>query len=224
MRALLKVVLAGLVQLGALAVLVFVPAGSLRYWQGWALLGVFALSVWLPSIYIQITNPTALQRRMRGGPAAEDRTAQKIVMAALYGSLAGMCVAGGLTHRFGWPSASLAVCFLGDLLVAAGLGLVVLVVVHNNYASTTVQVESGQTVVSTGLYGMVRHPMYSANLIMLVGLPLALGCYWGLLFAIPGVVILMARIRDEEALLRAELTGYVAYTNQVRFRLLPGVW
>lgn len=224
MQALLKVVLAGLVQLGALAVLVFVPAGSLRYWQGWALLGVFALSVWLPSIYVQITNPAALQRRMRGGPAAEDRTAQKIVMAALYGSLAGMCVAGGLTYRLGWPAAPLAVCFLGDVLVAAGLGLVVLVVVHNNYASTTVQVESGQTVVSTGLYGVVRHPMYTANLIMLVGLPLALGCYWGLLFAIPGVIILMARIRDEEALLRAELPGYVAYTDRVRFRLLPGVW
>jgi len=117
-----------------------------------------------------------------------------------------------------------ALCVFGNLLVAIGLGLTVLVVIQNSYASTTVQVEAGQQVVSTGLYGVVRHPMYTANVIILVGLPLALGSYWALLFVVPGVGVLASRIGDEERLLREELPGYREYTTAVRHRLVPFVW
>jgi protein-S-isoprenylcysteine O-methyltransferase Ste14 len=223
-NAIAKVSLTGLVQLVALAVLLFGPAGDLHYWQAWVFLGVFALSAWIPSIYLQITNPAALQRRMRGGPAAEGRTVQKVAMAGLYLSLAAMCVISALDHRFGWSSMPAALCVIGNLLVAVGLGLTVLVVIQNSYASTTVQVEAGQKVVSTGLYGVVRHPMYTANVIMLVGLPLALGSYWALVFVIPGVGVLASRIHDEERLLRDELPGYREYTTTVRHRLVPLVW
>ena len=149
---------------------------------------------------------------------------QKVAMAGLYLSLAAMCVISALDHRFGWSSMPAALCVIGNLLVAIGLGLTVLVVIQNSYASTTVQVEAGQKVVSTGLYGVVRHPMYTANVIMLVGLPLALGSYWALVFVIPGVGVLASRIRDEERLLRDELPGYREYTTTVRHRLVPLVW
>ena len=124
----------------------------------------------------------------------------------------------------GWSSVPAAVSLIGDVAVAVGLGVVVLVVIQNSYASTTVQVASGQKVVSTGLYGLVRHPMYTGNVLMLVGLPLALGSYWALALVIPGVAVLAARIRDEEKLLGEELDGYREYTQKVRSRLIPYVW
>lgn len=224
MNAIAKVLLSGAVQLVAVGVLLFIPAGTFDYWQAWTFLAVFALSAWLPSIYLQLTNPAALQRRMRGGPVAEGRTVQKVAMTGLYLSLAAICVISALDHRFGWSSMPAALCVIGNLLVAIGLGLTVLVVIQNSYASTTVQVEAGQKVVSTGLYGVVRHPMYTANVIMLVGLALALGSYWAPVFVVPGVGVLASRIRDEERLLRDELPGYREYTTTVRHRLLPGVW
>jgi protein-S-isoprenylcysteine O-methyltransferase Ste14 len=161
---------------------------------------------------------------MRGGPAAEGRIVQKIVMIGLYGSLAMMCVVSGLDHRFGWSSVPTALSLAGDVVVAIGLGVVVLVVVQNSYASTVVQVEAGQKVVSTGMYGLVRHPMYTGNLMMLVGLPFALGSYWALVFIVPGVIVLASRIHDEEKLLADELTGYREYTDTVRYRLVPCMW
>lgn len=224
MNAVLRVSISGLVQLVVIGLLLFVPAGTFDFWQAWAFLIVFALSAWIPSIYLQITNPAALQRRMRGGPAAEGRTVQKVVMAGLYGSLAAMCVVSGFDRRFGWSSVPTALCVVGDVLVAIGLGVVVLVAVQNSYASTTVQVEVGQMVVSTGLYGVVRHPMYTGNVLMLVGTGLALGSYWALVFVVPGLIVLASRIRDEETLLRDELDGYRQYTQQVRYRLAPGLW
>jgi len=219
-----KVLVSGLVQLVLIGVLMFVPAGTVDYWQAWVFLAVVAVSTWLPSIHLQRSNPAAMQRRMRGGPAAEARAAQKLVMAGLYGSLVAMVVVSALDHRFGWSRVPAAVCLLGDMVAAVGLGMVMLVIVQNSYASSTVQVESGQTVVSSGLYGLVRHPMYTANVIMMVGIPLALGSYWGLVFVIPGLLTLAWRIRDEETLLRGELDGYREYTRKVRYRLVPGVW
>lgn len=224
MRGAFRVALAGLVQLAALAGLILIPAGTLDYWQAWMFLAVFAGAAWLPSIVVQVKNPAALERRMRGGPVAEQRPVQKVVMAGLYLSLAAMCVVGGLDRRYGWSSVPTPVCVAGAVLVALGLATVVAVTMQNNYASTTVAVEPGQQVVSTGLYGVVRHPMYTANAIMLVGLPLALGSSWALGFVLPGLLVLAARIRDEERLLDSELTGYREYRRRVRHRLVPGIW
>ncbi len=224
MEAVLKVAFAGLIQLTAIAALLFIPAGTLNYWQAWVLLAVIAATAFAPSIYLQITSPAAMERRMRSGPMAEGRTVQKIVMAGLYVSLAASCVVAALDHRFHWSSVPIAVCLAGVALVATGLVMTVLVVKQNNYASTTVQVETGQQVISTGLYSHVRHPMYTANALILTGLPLALGSYWGLLFLIPGVVVLASRIRDEEKLLTEQLDGYRDYTERVRHRLVPGMW
>lgn len=224
MKALARVLLTGLVQVLAIGVMLFAPAGTFHYWQAWVVLAVFTVSIWIPSGYLQLTNPASLERRMRGGPAAEGRTVQKLVMAVLYLSLVAMCVVGGLDHRFGWSLMPPALCVAGAAVLAVGMGMIVVVANQNTYASTTVQVEAGQQVVSTGLYGLVRHPMYSANTLMLAGLPLAVGSYWALLFVLPGVAVLASRIRDEEALLCTELSGYADYTRRVRYRLVPGIW
>jgi protein-S-isoprenylcysteine O-methyltransferase Ste14 len=219
-----KMLVFGLVELVVFGSMLFFPAGTFDYWQAWVFLAVVVLAAWIPTIYLQRKNPVVLERRMRGGPAAETRTAQKVVIAGLYLSLAAMVVVSVLDHRFGWSPVPTAICLVGDVLVAVGLGVVVLVIIQNSYAAATVQVEAGQKVVSTGLYGLVRHPMYTGNVIMMVGIPLALGSYWGLVFVVPALIVLASRIRDEEKLLQEELDGYREYTQKVRYRLMPGMW
>ena len=224
MKTIPKMLVFGLVELVVFGSMLFFPAGTFDYWQAWIFLAVVVLAAWIPTIYLQRKNPVVLERRMRGGPAAETRTAQKVVIAGLYLSLAAMVVVSVLDHRFGWSPVPTAICLVGDVLVAVGLGVVVLVIIQNSYAAATVQVEAGQKVVSTGLYGLVRHPMYTGNVIMMVGIPLALGSYWGLVFVVPALIVLASRIRDEEKMLREELKGYREYTQKVRYRLVPGMW
>ncbi len=224
MKIIPKLVVFGLVEFAVFGSLLFFPAGTLNYWQAWVFLVVVALWAWIPTIYLLRTNPIALQKRMRGGPTAEARMAQKVVIAGLYLSLAAMVVVSARDHRCGWSPVPPAICLLGDVLLAAGLTVVALVIIQNSYAAATVRVQTGQKVVSTGLYGMVRHPMYTGNVIMMVGIPLALGSYWGLVFVVPGLIVLALRIRDEEKLLREELKGYREYTQEVRYRLMPLMW
>jgi protein-S-isoprenylcysteine O-methyltransferase Ste14 len=219
-----KMVVLGLVEPVTFGLMLFLAAGTFNYWQAWVFLVVFALSGWIPGIYLLRTNPVALQRRMRGGPTAETRVVQKVVMGGAWSSLAAMFVVSGLDHRFGWTSVPTAICLVGDVLVAVGVSVMMLVVIQNSHAAATVRVETGQTLVSTGLYGLVRHPMYTGNAIMMVGIPLALGSYWALGFVIPGLIVLSLRIRDEEKLLQAELDGYREYTQKVRYRLVPCMW
>jgi protein-S-isoprenylcysteine O-methyltransferase Ste14 len=219
-----KMLVFGLVEPVVFGLILFLPAGTFNYWQAWLLLVVFALSTWIPSIYLLRTNPVALQRRMRGGPTAETRMVQKVVIAGWYLSVAAMFVVSALDHRFGWSPVPTAICLVGDVLVAVGLGVMMLVVIQNSYAAATVRVEAGQKLVSTGLYRLVRHPMYTGNVIAMVGIPLALGSYWGLVVVLPGLIVLASRIRDEEKLLQEELDGYREYRQKVRYRLVPCMW
>jgi protein-S-isoprenylcysteine O-methyltransferase Ste14 len=214
----------GLVEPVAFGLILFLTAGTVNYWQAWILLAVFAISTWISSIYLLRANPAALQRRMRGGPTAETRMPQKVVIGCFWLSLATMFIVSVLDHRFGWSAVPPAVFLVGDVLVAVGLGVVMLVIIQNSYAAATVRVEAGQKLVSTGLYGLVRHPMYTGNVIMMVGIPLALGSYWALVFVVPGLLVLALRIRDEEKLLQEQLDGYRQYTQKVRYRLVPCMW
>jgi protein-S-isoprenylcysteine O-methyltransferase Ste14 len=224
MKTLGKGLVSAALGLVAFGLMLFLPAGTLHYWQAWVFLAVFALSTWIPSVYLIRTNPAALERRMRTGPLAETRTLQRIVITVLFICFPAMFVVSALDHRFGWSPVPATVSLAGDVLVAIGLGVAMLVVIQNGYAAANVTVEAEQKVVTTGLYGLVRHPMYTGNVILMVGVPLALGSYWGLVFVIPGVVVLALRIRDEEELLEHELSGYREYTQQVHYRLVPYVW
>jgi protein-S-isoprenylcysteine O-methyltransferase Ste14 len=160
---------------------------------------------------------------MKAGPAAETRTLQKLVVTALIMAVVAVLVVSALDHRFGWSHVPVPVIVVGNIFVALGLGVAQLVIIQNSYAAASITVEAGQKVVSTGLYGLVRHPMYVGTLVMLIGTPLALDSYWGLLAVVFVAPILAARI-DDEKMLRQELDGYDEYTQKVHYRLVPGVW
>ncbi len=224
MKTAAKGLLSATLGLVAFGLMLFTPAGTIHYWQAWAFLAVFALSTWIPCVYLMRTNPAALERRMHVGPSAETRPLQRILITVVFISFPAMFVVSALDHRFGWSLVPASVSVVGDVLVAVGLGLAMLVIIQNSYAAANVTVEAGQQLVSTGLYGRVRHPMYTGNVFLMLGIPLALGSYWGLILVIPGLVVLVLRIGDEEDLLTHELSGYREYTQQVHYRLLPYVW
>jgi protein-S-isoprenylcysteine O-methyltransferase Ste14 len=204
--------------------LLFGPAGTLNYWQAWVFIAVFIVATIVPSIYLAVKNPAALRRRMHAGPAAETRTLQKIIMSGTILMVLAVTVLSALDHRFGWSSVPTPVVVLGDVLVGLGLGIAQLVIIQNSYAAATITVEADQELVSTGLYGLVRHPMYVGVVIMMVGMPLALDSYWGLVALIPGIAVLAVRILDEESMLKQELAGYREYMGKVHYRLVPYVW
>jgi protein-S-isoprenylcysteine O-methyltransferase Ste14 len=224
MKIVLQMMASSVFGLVFFGVLLFLPAGSLNYWQAWLFIAVFAVVTTIPSIYLAVNDPEALQRRMRAGPAAETRTAQRIAISGTILSVVAVLVVSALDHRFGWSQVPTAVILAGDLLVAVGLGIAMMVVIQNSYAASTVRVEAAQTVVTTGLYGLVRHPMYVGALIMMIGTPLALDSYWGLVTIVPALLALGYRISDEEKMLKDELVGYRDYTQKVHYRLVPGVW
>ncbi len=204
--------------------MVFWPAGTFDYWQGWAFIAVFAAATIIPSIYLAATNPAALKRRMQAGPAAESRPLQKVIITIAFFSIVAMIVVSALDFRFGWSSVSAVVSVVGDVLVGVGLLIAMITTIQNGYAAANINVESDQMVVSTGFYAVVRHPMYFGNVILMLGVPLALGSYWGLLFVIPGLGVLATRILDEEKALTLELSGYRDYIERVHYRLVPYVW
>lgn len=202
----------------------FVPAGTFDYWQAWVFIAVFALTTMVPSAILAVRYPDALARRMKAGPAAESRPAQRIIITLTIGLVFATLALSAVDHRFGWSTVPVWLIVVGNILVATGLGLAQLVVVQNNYAGASITVEADQPLVSTGLYGMVRHPMYMGTVIMMIGTPLALDSLWGLLCVLAAIPVLAARIVDEERMLVDELAGYSDYTQRVRFRLIPGVW
>ena len=204
--------------------LLFWPAGTFDYWQAWVFIAVFVVGAMVPTIYLAVAYPDAFRRRTRSGPFAETRTVQKFINVGIMLAVVTTGVVSAVDHRFGWSTVPTAVVVVGNVLVVAGLGLAELVVIQNNYAAATITVEEEQPVVSTGLYGLVRHPMYVGALIMMVGMPLALASYWALLTIIPGMLVFAARISDEEKALRQDLDGYQEYTEKVQYRLVPGVW
>jgi protein-S-isoprenylcysteine O-methyltransferase Ste14 len=224
MKTALQTATTTIIGLAAFLLMVFWPAGTFDYWQGWTFIAVFAAATMLPSLYLAATNPAALKRRMQAGPAAETRPLQKIIITFAFVSMGAMIVVSALDFRLGWSSVPAAISVVGDVLVATGLLIAMITTIQNGYAAANINVESDQTVVSTGFYALVRHPMYFGNVVMMVGVPLALGSYWGLLFVIPGLVVLATRILDEEKLLTIELTGYRDYAQRVHYRLVPYVW
>lgn len=224
MKILLQALASAIVGLAFFGLLLFVPAGTLNYWQAWVFIAVFMVATLVPSLYLAVRNPAALQRRMKAGPGAETRASQKLIISATIAAVVAVLVTSALDHRFGWSQVPPAIVLAGDVLVAVGLVAAQWVVIQNSYAAATITVEAGQTVVTTGLYGLVRHPMYAGTLIMMLGTPLALDSYWGLLAVIVAVPVLVARILDEETMLRQQLAGYPEYMDRVRYRLVPYVW
>jgi protein-S-isoprenylcysteine O-methyltransferase Ste14 len=220
----LRTLRASVIGLVVLGILVFVPAGTLAYWRGWLFVIVFALSTNAIGVYLACNDPALLERRMKVGPQAETRPIQKILITLAFVAFFALPAVSALDHRLGWSDVPGWVSVIGAFLVVLGLMVNLLVFRENSFGASTIEKMEGQRVISTGPYGLVRHPMYVGVLIMLLGVPLTLGSYWGLLFLVFNVPLLVLRILDEEAMLRRELDGYAEYAQRVRYRLMPGVW
>jgi len=211
----------GLIILGGL---LFVPAGTFAYWPGWAFVVVFTVMTQTIGLYLYFKDPALLARRMKAGPTKETRPLQRVLIAITFIAFLAVVVVSALDWRLGWSNAPLWVIVLGDLLVVLGLYVTLLVVQQNTFAGSTIEISEGQKVISTGLYGFVRHPMYLGALILTAGVPLALGSYWGLVIVVVVLPVLALRIVDEEKMLVGEFQGYSNYRQTVRFRLVPGLW
>jgi protein-S-isoprenylcysteine O-methyltransferase Ste14 len=207
-----------------LGLLLFLPAGTARYWQAWIYLSIFTGTSLLITVQLLRHDRALLERRMRGGPSAEKQPAQKFIMLWTSIGFVGLLVVPALDHRLGWSEVPLAVVVLGDLLVLVGFYLISLVYQANTFASATIEVTADQKVISTGPYAIVRHPMYASASLYLLGTPLALGSYWGFLALGAMMPFLIWRLVDEERYLAKNLSGYTEYQKTVRHRLVPFVW
>ena len=212
-KFLLGVVLVGL--------LIFLPAGTFEYIQGWILMAILFIPMFCAGVAMMFKNPTLLASRL---DAKEKRGKQSIVV-KLSGLmfLCGFIVA-GLGVRFDWYMLPLPVCILAATLFIIAYILYAEVLRENTYLSRTIEVQEGQKVIDTGLYGIVRHPMYSVTLLLFLSMPLVLGSIWSFLIFLAYPFIIAARLKDEEKFLEEELEGYREYKEKVKYRLIPFVW
>ena len=202
----------------------FIPAGTLNYWQGWAYVAAWVICSGAYTVYVARHDPALLKRRTQAGISHEKEPAQKIIIFFLFIPFIALAVLPPLDFRFRWSSMPWYGAAFGDILIVVSFYIFYLVSKVNTYAAANIRVEEGQKVVSHGMYGFVRHPMYLGALFLLVGTPLALGSWWSLLLIPLFVPILYFRIANEEKVLARDLPGYTEYTRKVRYRLIPGVF
>jgi protein-S-isoprenylcysteine O-methyltransferase Ste14 len=208
----------------AMAALLFIPAWTLDYWQAWTFLAVFLGCSLAITLYLMVRDPKLLQRRISGGPMAEKEPTQKIIMFFTSLGFIGLLIFPALDHRFVWSRVPSYVALAADLLVALGFVAIFFVLRENTFSSAIIELAPNQQVISTGPYAVVRHPMYAGALVMLLGIPIALGSWWGLLVLVSMMPALIWRLSDEERFLARNLPGYAEYQDKVRFRLIPLVW
>jgi protein-S-isoprenylcysteine O-methyltransferase Ste14 len=213
-----------LVLILVMATLLFIPAGTLDYWQAWVFLSVYSVSSLAITLYLMIRDRKLLQRRMSGGPAAEKQPAQRVIMSFASLAYIGLIVVPALDHHLAWSRMPAVVSVVGDVFVALGFLAVFFVFKENTFSSATIEATSDQRVISTGPYAMIRHPMYAGGLVLLLGIPIALGSWWGLLLFAAVIPAIIWRLIDEERFLARNLSGYAEYQTIVRHRLIPLVW
>ena len=207
-----------------MAALLFIPAGTFGYWQAWLFMAVFVGASATITVYLAIRDPKLLERRMNVGPTAETEPTQKILMFFAMTGFIALFVFPAFDHRFGWSPVPSYVSLAGDALIAFGFLLIFIVIKVNAYAASTIQIAEDQKVISTGPYSLVRHPMYAGALPLLIGVPLALGAWWGLFVLILFIPALIWRLLDEEKFLQKNLPGYTDYCQEVHYRLVPFIW
>lgn len=208
-----------------LGLLLFLPAGTIDYWQAWVFIVVFSASANGIGIYLSIKDPALLERRKNITRAAPASSAQRIMGVLILVGVLALLVVPALDHRFAWSSMPAFIPILGNLLVVLSFVAFYFVFRENTFGGSTIEVFEGQQVISTGPYAIVRHPMYSAVVVMCVGAVVALGSRWGLLIIVlMQFPVLAWRILDEESVLKRDLPGYTDYMQKVRYRLVPYVW
>ena len=213
-----------LVLLVVMGAVLFVSAWTFNYWQAWVFLSVFALSSLAVTVYLMKNDPKLLERRMHGGPTAEKELSQKIIMSAASIGFAAILIVPALDHRWHWSAVPPYAVIAGNILIVLGWTVIFFVFRENTFTSATIEVVADQRVVSTGPYAVVRHPMYSGSLLYFLGIPIALGSWWGLLVGMLMMPVFVLRLFDEEKLLARNLPGYSEYMVRVKYRLVPFVW
>ena len=216
-QAILKFLL-GVVLVG---VLIFLPAGSLAYFNGWLLMGVLFVPMFFAGIVMMVKNPELLKSRL---DAKEKKKDQDLVVKLSGLMFIGGFAVAGLGYRFGWYMLPVGVSIGAAVVFLIAYVLYAEVLRENTYLSRTIKVAEGQTVVYTGLYGIVRHPMYSVTLLLFLAMPILLGSVYALAIFLAYPFIIAKRIKGEERLLEAELDGYVDYKKKVKYRLIPFIW
>ena len=213
------------IRLVALAIIfgliVFLPAGTIRYWPAWIYLAVLAVPMAGVMGYLLKNDPELLERRFHH---REKETTQKAVVLVTTALFAAGFIVPAFDYRFGWSAVPAWAVATADALVMAGYGFVFLVFRENSYASRVVEIARGQRVISTGPYAVVRHPMYLGITVMYLATPVALGSWWGILPMLSLPVSLVVRLLNEETVMLRELSGYARYCSRIRYRLIPGVW
>jgi protein-S-isoprenylcysteine O-methyltransferase Ste14 len=216
-QALVKI-LAGIALVGSM---VFLPAGSFAYWQGWLLMGVLFVPMFIAGIFMLVKNPELLRKRLN----AKEKESQQKTVVALSGLLFIISfVTAGLNWRFDW-------CLLPDWAVWTAASLFILsyilyaeVLRENVYLSRTIEIQDGQKVIDTGLYSIVRHPMYMATVIMFLSMPLVMGSPISFIIMLGYLPVIAMRIRNEEKVLEAGLDGYKEYKARVKYKVIPFIW
>ena len=201
--------------------LIFLPAGSIHYARGWLLMALLFVPMLIAGFVMLFKSPAFLEKRL---DAREKQATQKGVLAFSGLMFIGGFVVAGLDFRFGWSRVPSGVVIAASVLFLIAYAFYAEVMRENAYLSRTIKVEEGQTVVDTGLYGIVRHPMYSATILLFLMIPLILGSWYALIIFAFYPAIIIVRLKDEEALLSRELAGYEDYIKKVKYRLLPFIW
>ncbi|MBR3158979.1 MAG: isoprenylcysteine carboxylmethyltransferase family protein [Atopobiaceae bacterium] len=215
--ALVKVA-AGVVVMG---LLLFLPAGTLWWWRGWLLMGILFVPMLVAGFIMLFKAPDLLRKRL---DAREEEGEQRVVLALSALMFVAAFVVAGLGFRFGWLTLPAWASWLGAVVFLIAYALYAEVLRENAYLSRTVEVQKGQRVVDTGLYGIVRHPMYSATLLLFLSMPIVLGSPFSFIIMLAYLPIITKRIRNEEAVLARGLVGYRDYMGRVKWRLIPHVW
>ena len=210
--------LLGVVLVGAL---LFLPAGGFAYWQAWLLLGILFVPMFCAGLVMLAKNPALLKKRLN---AKEEQAEQKTVVLLSGLMFLAAFVAAGLSFRFQFLMLPRWVSLAAALLFLAAYALYAEVMRENEYLSRTIEVQEGQRVVDTGMYGIVRHPMYAVTLLLFLAMPLVLGSVIAFVILLCYIPIIVKRIRNEEAVLAAGLAGYTEYMRRVRYRLIPFIW
>ncbi|NLW78333.1 MAG: isoprenylcysteine carboxylmethyltransferase family protein [Ruminococcaceae bacterium] len=217
-----KTMLLVIVFFAIFALFIFLPAGTLVFWQGWVFYAVFFISTLFITVYFLIKDPQLIERRVK---ANETRKAQKLFQ-SISGVVffVGLLIIPGLDYRFSWSSVPDFVVSVSNALVLLGFLVVFFVFKSNSYTSATIGVSQGQKVVSTGVYSVVRHPMYAGAILILIFMPLSLDSLWGLIPAFFISIFVVLRLLDEEKVLMNELDGYKEYCEKTRYHLIPYIW
>jgi len=208
----------------ALGVLLFLPAWSLSWVQGWIFVGLLGVLSAAITLYLAIYDPALLERRLKAGPGAEQERSQKIIQVMTSAMLCAMMLVAGFDYHGHWSDVPQSLVFAADIAFVLAFAIIFIVFRANTYSSGVIEIAEGQQVISTGPYALVRHPMYTGGIIFVLAAPLMLGSWWAL---IPAAVVcggIVVRLLDEERFLVKNLAGYADYRQRVRWRLVPGLW